>query len=147
VAGFATPDRNEVRSSAAYQLFCHHAGGDGQFLEDDDLECFRELCVTLDGSPLALLLAAQWRSLLSPKEILAKVKAGLDFLGATAPDLPKRHRSLRGVFEATWILLSGDQQRDLARLSIFSGGFTLQAAEAVAQLDLQILYVLKDMGL
>src|SRR5262249_11377526 len=47
VAGFATPNRNEVRTSAAYQLFCHHAGGDRQFLEDDDLECFRELCVTL----------------------------------------------------------------------------------------------------
>ncbi len=147
VAGFATPNRDEVRTSAAYQLFCHQAGGDDTCLEDDDLECFRELCVTLDGSPLALLLAAQWRSLLSPKEILAKVKAGLDFLGAIAPDLPERHRSLRGVFEATWALLSGDEQRDLARLSIFSGGFTLQAAEAVARLDLRVLSALKDMGL
>jgi len=147
VTGFATPDPEDVRTSTAYQFFCHQSGGDAHGIEDDELEAFRELCVTLDGSPLALLLAAQWRGLLSLKEILAKVRAGLDFLGATAPDLPERHRSIRSVFNATWTLLSSDQQRDLAMLSIFSGGFTLHAAEAVTRLDLQILSALKDMGL
>ncbi len=82
-----------------------------------------EICQLLDGLPLAIELAAAWVRLLSCPEILAELRHNLDSLGASAIDLPQRHRSLRAVFDYSWQLLTQSEQQTLAQLAIFQGGF------------------------
>jgi tetratricopeptide (TPR) repeat protein len=66
------------------------------------------------------------------KQIVAETEQNLDVLSTTRRDVPERHRSLRAVFEHSWQLLSDDDQRIFSCLSIFRGGFTLEAAREVA---------------
>ena len=103
-----------------------------------------EVCQLLDGLPLAIELAAAWVRLLSCPEILAELRHNLDSLSASAIDLPQRHRSLRAVFDYSWQLLTPSEQRTLAQLAIFQGGFERQAAAQVTQARLPQLSALLD---
>jgi len=103
-----------------------------------------EICQLLDGSPLAIELAAAWVRLLSCPEILAELRHNLDGLSASAVDLPQRHRSLRAVFDYSWQLLTVTEQQTLAQLAIFQGGFERQAAAQVTQARLPQLSALLD---
>lgn len=105
------------------------------------------LCRMLDGNPLGIELAAAWSRLLSPGEIEAELAASLDLLTATARDLPPRHRSLRAAFDHSWALLCPAEQSALARLTVFRGPFTRQAAAEVAGADLALLAALVDKSL
>ena len=89
------------------------------------------LCCILEGSPLALELAASWVRLLPPRRMWERLKQGQDIPEGRWADLPPRHRSLAAALDWSWRLLSPDHQRLLARLSVFRGGWTLEAAEAV----------------
>jgi predicted ATPase/DNA-binding SARP family transcriptional activator len=91
-----------------------------------------ELCVRLDGLPLALELAAARVALLSPRAILARVGRWLDLLKRATPDIPERHRTLRAAIEWSYELLRPEEQALFARLGVFVGGFTIDGAEAVA---------------
>jgi tetratricopeptide (TPR) repeat protein len=82
--------------------------------------------------PLGIELAAAWVRTLACDEIANEIESGLDFLSVTTRDLPKRHRSMRAVFNQSWRLLSEEEQMILFRLSEFRGGFTREAAEVVA---------------
>lgn len=105
------------------------------------------LCRTLDGNPLGIELAAAWSRLLSPGEIAAELAHSLDLLTATARDLPPRHRSLRAAFDHSWALLSPAEQAALARLTVFRGPLTRQAAAEVAGAGLALLAALVDKSL
>src|SRR5262249_20917666 len=90
-----------------------------------------EVCVRLDGLPLAIELAAARLKLLSPQAILARLGNRLELLAAGWQGRPERHHTLRAAIAWSHDLLSADEQRLLRRLAIFVGGWTLEAAEAV----------------
>ena len=91
-----------------------------------------EICVRLDGLPLAIELAAARVKLLSPEQILARLTQSLSLLSSSATDLPERQRTLNGAIDWSYRLLTAEEQRFFARLSVFNGGISLEAAEAVA---------------
>ncbi|TET97076.1 MAG: tetratricopeptide repeat protein [Anaerolineales bacterium] len=93
----------------------------------------------MDGSPLGIELAAAWVATLPCSEIVREIEKNLDFLATSMRDQPQRHRSLRAVFEHSWQLLSEDQRDGYKRLSVFRGGFSRQAAEQVAGVNLTML--------
>ena len=126
------PDR--LRQLEAVRLFVERARGARPDFElsavnADDVA---ELCVRLDGLPLALELAAARVRLLSPRAIVGRLGRRLDLLKGEAPDLPERHRTLRAAIEWSYDLLGEEEQQLFARLGVFTGGFTLDGAEAVA---------------
>ena len=93
------------------------------------------ICARLDGLPLALELAAPRISVLSPDALLARLDRGLPLLRWDASDLPARQRTLRATIEWSYGLLSPAEQMLFRRLSIFAGGWTLDAADAVVTDD------------
>ena len=88
--------------------------------------------------PLAIELAAAWTEMLSPGEILSELRRSLDLLESDLRDVPERHRSLRAVFESSWVRLEESECGALARLSVFRGGFAREAAEEVAEGDWRV---------
>ncbi len=101
-----------------------------------------KICRLVNGMPLALELAAAWVRVLSCAEIAQEIARGLDFLTTKQRNLPYRHRSMRTVFDQSWKLLSAEEQQVFARCSIFRGGFTREAAEAVTGATLETLAAL-----
>lgn len=90
------------------------------------------ICRLLEGLPLGIELAASWVWAYPCEEILRRLEADPDFLTASAPDMPARHRSLRRVFEYSWDLLTPQEQRAFRALAVFEGSFSLEAASVVA---------------
>ncbi|MPZ97342.1 MAG: AAA family ATPase, partial [Propionibacteriales bacterium] len=90
-----------------------------------------EICVRLDGLPLALELAAARTKLLTPAEICTRLRQRLVLLDAGARDVPARHRTLRAAISWSHDLLDDAERALLRRLSVFVGGWTLAAAEQV----------------
>jgi predicted ATPase len=91
------------------------------------------VCRSLEGMPLALELAAARIQALSPEQMRLQLAARLDFLTSRRRDLPARHRSLRAALEWSVHLLSPEQTRFFAQLSVFRGGWSLEAAAAVCE--------------
>ena len=89
------------------------------------------LCRALEGSPLALELAASWVRLLPPRKMWERLSQGLGAPETRLADLPDRQRSLEASLEWSWRLLTPAQQRLLAGLSVFRGGWDLRAADSV----------------
>ena len=108
----------------------------------EDLPAILRICHLVDGMPLAIELAAAWVRTLTCTEIANEIEGSLDFLRISAKDIPARHRSMRAVFDHSWKLLAEEEKQVLARLSIFRGGFTRQAAEQVAEATLTIIATL-----
>jgi predicted ATPase len=94
-----------------------------------------ELCRRLDGLPLAIELAAARIRLLSPEALLERIEGRLDLLDSGGPDLPARQRTLRATLDWSHQLLAPSEQALFARLSVFTGGATLEAIEAVCRDD------------
>jgi predicted ATPase/class 3 adenylate cyclase len=106
-----------------------------------------EICRRLDELPLALELAAARVKVLSSGQILERLEQRLPLLTGGARDLPERQRTLRAAIEWSYELLSADEQRLFARLAVFRRGWTLEAAEQVAEADLDTLQSLFDKSL
>jgi predicted ATPase/class 3 adenylate cyclase len=106
-----------------------------------------QICARLDNLPLAIELAAARVKLLSPKALLERLEQRLPLLAGGARDLPERQRTLRATIEWSHELLTPDEQRLFARVGVFRGGATLDAAERVADADLDILSSLVDKSL
>ena len=90
------------------------------------------LCQRLEGIPLAIELAAAWARTLSPAQMLTKLDNRLDFLRRDKGSWPARHLSLRAAIDGSYRMLPANVQRFFVRLSAFRGGWTLNAAQAVA---------------
>lgn len=90
-----------------------------------------ELCRKLEGVPLALELAASRLVAMTPREVLRRLDQQFRLLTTTSPDLPPRQRALHGTIEWSFNLLAPVEQALFRQLSVFAGGFTLAAAEAV----------------
>jgi len=94
-----------------------------------------EICVRLDGLPLAIELAAARVKLLPPQALLTRLSQRLQILTSSIRDAPARQQTLRNTLKWSYDLLDAEEQRLFRRLSVFVGGWTLDAVEAVCQAD------------
>jgi predicted ATPase/class 3 adenylate cyclase len=94
-----------------------------------------EICVQLDGLPLAIELAAARVRVLPPQAILSRLSDRLSLLSGGSRDLPERQQTLRGAIEWSHDLLEPVDQTVFARFSVFAGGADLEAAEAIVLAD------------
>jgi DNA-binding SARP family transcriptional activator/predicted ATPase len=97
-----------------------------------DLIAIAQVCRLVEGMPLAIELAASWADVLTAGDIHSEMRQSLDFLQSEWRDIPRRQRSIRSVFEASWDRLAQTEQPVFSQLSVFRGGFTRKAAEQVA---------------
>jgi predicted ATPase/class 3 adenylate cyclase len=139
VPPLALPDRAHpppaacLTRYAAVRLFVERAvAARPDFAVDSDsASAVAELCVRLDGLPLAIELAAARVKLLPPQALLARLGRRLPVLTGGARDLPARQRTLRDAIAWSHDLLAPEQQALFRRLAVFAGGWTIEAAEAV----------------
>ncbi|HST17127.1 MAG TPA: tetratricopeptide repeat protein [Gaiellaceae bacterium] len=134
--GYVVPP---LQHPEAVELFCARSG-----LEPS--EEIAELCARLDDLPLAVELAAARVSVLSPAQILARLAQRLDLLKG-GRDAEARQQTLRATIEWSYELLDERERRLFAKLSVFTGGCTLESAESVAGADLDTLQSLVDKSL
>jgi predicted ATPase/Flp pilus assembly protein TadD len=130
---------------AAVELFVSRAEATGRQIAAD--ETVGEICRRLDDLPLAIELAAARVRLLSPPALLQRLDEPLGLLTGGARDLPERQRTLRATIAWSHDLLTPDEQAAFRRLSIFRGSFTLEAAEAIAGADLDLVATLVEQSL
>lgn len=100
-------------------------------LTDEDAPSVAEICVRLDGLPLAIELAAAQVRLFSPPALLAQLQSRLTALKDGPRGLPDRQRTLRGAIDWSYELLDDAEKTLFSRLSVFQGGRTIEAVEAV----------------
>lgn len=105
------------------------------------------ICSRLDDLPLALELAGARVKALTSAQILERLEHRLPLLTGGARDAPERQRTLRATIDWSYDLLTDDEQRLYARLAVFRGGCTLDAAEQIADADLDTLQSLVDKSL
>src|SRR5215207_9814753 len=134
------PDRegsakgDDIARSGAVQLFTERAQAvkDDFVLTPENGPTIAEICHRLDGLPLAIELAAARIKVLPPSALRARLEQRLPVLTGGGRDLPERQQTMRDAIAWSYDLLSEAEQRLFRRLAVFVGGFTLEAAEAVA---------------
>jgi predicted ATPase/DNA-binding XRE family transcriptional regulator len=133
----ATHSFEDIAAAPAVQLFVQRAQAllpEFELTESNAADVAR-ICSHLDGLPLAIELAAARVGLLPPGTLLRRFERRLTCLTSGAADLPERQRTLRNALAWSFGLLTPDEQAVFARLSVFVGGCTVEAAEAVCALD------------
>ena len=111
------------------------AAGGGFELTPATAEPVAEICARLEGLPLAIELAAARAKLLPPATLLARLSSRLDLLTTGTRDAPERHQTMRGAIDWSYRLLDPPGQELLDELSVFVGGASLDAIEAVCGAD------------
>jgi predicted ATPase/class 3 adenylate cyclase len=129
----------------AAALFVTRATAVRPDFEPDD--AVAEICGRLDNLPLAIELAAARVKAFEPRQILHRLEQRLPLLTGGARDLPERQRTLRATIEWSHDLLSPDERRLFARLGVFRGGCTLEAAEEVVDAEWDMVQSLVDKSL
>ena len=130
----ATGELHEAAQSGAVRLFCdraHRLQKDFR-LSEGNVAHVVDICRLAGGMPLAIELAATWVADVTLPQLAAALGKDLDLLRTSQRDVPIPHRSMRGVFEHSWGLLAEADQALLSRLSVFRGGFDLDAALQVS---------------
>ncbi len=144
----STDTIGDLSNHSAVVLFAERAR---QMCPDFRLEHQQEavirICQLVDGLPLALELAAAWTRTLSCATIADEIARNLTFLQTTRRDVPERHRSIQAIFKQSWTGLHSEVQIVFARLALFQGGFSREAAEQVAGATLPLLALLIDKSL
>src|SRR5215204_262131 len=131
------PPLEELGQTAAVRLFVDRARAvKSDFtLSEANTPAVVEIVHRLDGLPLALELVAARARALSPAALAVRLDRRLPLLTGGAQDLPDRQRTLRNTIAWSYDLLRPNEQTLFRRLGVFAGGCTLEAAEAVADLD------------
>jgi predicted ATPase/DNA-binding SARP family transcriptional activator len=101
-------------------------------VSEANVQTVTRLCERLEGLPLAIELCAAWAQMLTPAQMLERLEHRFDLLVSRRTDIAPRHRTLRAALEYGFVQLSADLQRLFVCLSVFRGGWTLAAAEAVS---------------
>jgi predicted ATPase len=143
VAPLAVPDAQlpmsleRLSQYAAVELFIQRAVDvrPDFTINNDNAPAVAEICHRLDGLPLAIELAAARIKLLTPQAILNRLERRLPLLTGGARDLPVRQQTLRNTIDWSYNLLDDQPRQLLRRLAVFVGGWTLDAAEQICNLD------------
>ncbi len=124
----------QARTYPAVRLFCEQAYRRHKAfrLTEENVGHVVRICRLVDGTPLGIELATTWIHELGPARLADALAADLALLATTERDVPPQHRSMEAAFAYSWRLLSGPEQRVLARLTVFRGGFCRDAAQQVA---------------
>jgi non-specific serine/threonine protein kinase len=146
VPPLSVPDLEQIKRVGALsqyeavQLFCQRAQAvKPEFtLNQNNAAAVAEICVRLDGLPLAIELAAARSRLLSAEMIRSRLGSRLEILASGARDLPSRLQTLRGTIDWSYDLLDDGEKALFACLSVFQGGRTIESAEAVCAPGLAI---------
>ncbi|HEY1565034.1 MAG TPA: BTAD domain-containing putative transcriptional regulator [Gaiellaceae bacterium] len=153
VPPFETPDAGlrfeALVQTDALRLFAARARAvDPDFdLDSATAPDIARVCGRLDGLPLAIELAAARSKLLAPAELLERLEREPHLLPAGPRDAPARQRTLAATIRWSYDLLGQDERVAFARLGVFSGGCTLEAAESVCDVSLETLASLVDNNL
>lgn len=118
---------------AAVALFVERASAAGVDLAEAERAELPALVELLDGLPLAIEMAAARSRLLPPSAMRSRIHDRLLFLARARPAPNDRQASLRAVLDSSWELLTDAEQCTLSQVSVFEGGFTLEAAERVVE--------------
>jgi predicted ATPase/class 3 adenylate cyclase len=126
-------DLSALSAVEAVQLFTERAlAASPRFaLTERNGPVVAEITARLDGLPLAIELAATRTKVLTPEQILSRLKQRLSILTSGSRSLPERQRTLRAAIAWSYDLLDPVERRLFARLSVFTGGWTFESAEAV----------------
>jgi predicted ATPase/class 3 adenylate cyclase/Tfp pilus assembly protein PilF len=129
------PDLVALSQYEAVSLFIQQAQAvqSGFQVTNSTAPAVAEICVRLDGLPLAIELAATRIKLFPPHALLARLKQRLPMLTGGARDAPARQQTLRDTIAWSYQLLDAQDQRLFRGLSVFVGGCTLEAADAVCE--------------
>jgi predicted ATPase len=127
------PKLANIAQSEAVRLFIERTADiqPGYQPSEAESQAIAQICLSLDGIPLAIELAAARMSLLSAREIAARLDSRFQLLTAGYRTMLPRHQTLQAAIEWSYELLSQAEQTLLRRLSVFAGSFTLEAAETV----------------
>jgi predicted ATPase/class 3 adenylate cyclase len=134
-----------LTQDAAVELFLHRAQSIQRRVEPN--HTIRAICRRLDGLPLALELAAARLKLLEPAALLDRLEERLPLLTQGPLDVPERQRTLEATIAWSYDLLDPESQALFARLAVFADTFGIDAAEEVADADLDTLATLADASL
>jgi non-specific serine/threonine protein kinase len=128
------PELPEMASTGAVALFAGRAraADPGFTLTEENARVVAEICLRLDGLPLAIELAAARIGVLSPAALLARLTRRLDVLGGGVRDAPPRQQTMRGAIAWSHDLLTDEERMLFCQLAVFVGGFDVPAAEVVA---------------
>jgi predicted ATPase len=138
----------ELADHDAVALFSERARAiKPDFRLNGDAPIVAQICRRLDGLPLAIELAAARAKVLTPRAVLERLDHRLPLLTGGARDVPHRQRTLRDTITWSYELLDETEQRQIARVAVFVGGFTLEAAEQVCEADLDSLASLVEKSL
>ena len=131
------PTLVDVVKAESVQLFLERARAavPGFDLSEANYVAVAEICRRLDGLPLALELVAPRLRALGPTELLARLEHVLPVLVSGSRDLPQRQQTMQAAINWSYELLDADEQTLFRRLSVFAGGWTLDAAESITAWD------------
>jgi predicted ATPase/DNA-binding CsgD family transcriptional regulator/tetratricopeptide (TPR) repeat protein len=134
---FPPHDVADAQASAAVTLFVRCASQvQPRFaLTEDNVKAVAAICIRLDGWPLALELAAARVKLMAPQMLLERLQGSLRLLFGGPADAPQRQRTLRNTLSWSHELLSDDERTLFAQLSVFTGGATIEAMQAVCSVQ------------
>jgi len=119
-------------ANEAVELFIQRAQAvNPSFRADSALPAIAEICVRLDGLPLAIELAASRMKVFTPAQLLERLGRALPILSTKGLGSPERHRTLRNTIDGSYDLLDDTQRRLFQRLGVFVDGFTIEAAEGL----------------
>jgi len=127
------PESETLAAYAAVTLFLHcaQAASPGFQATPANIRAIAEICVRLDGLPLAIELAAARVKLLPPQALLTRLEHRLQVLTSGARDAPVRQQTLRNMLAWSYHLLDAQEQQLFRRLSVFARGCTLEAVEGL----------------
>jgi predicted ATPase/DNA-binding SARP family transcriptional activator len=148
LAGLATEirDADVPEAVALFQQQAQRVRAGWQ-VEPSEAACVVDICRLVEGFPLAIELAATWLRSLTCAEIAAELEQDIGLLEASRRPGDPHQASLQTVFDRSWCLLTSDEQRLLAWLSVFRGGFDRETATAVAGASLPLLSQLVEKSL
>lgn len=124
-----------VAQYPAVQLFLERASAVRPDFEltSENASAIVEICARLDGLPLAIELAAARVKVLPPRGLLSRLESRLKLLSGGARDLPSRQQTMRGAIAWSYDLLNEEEKKLFRRLSVFVGGWELEAADAICR--------------
>ena len=141
-------DHDRIEAFDAARLFVRSASRVAPaFSAAAEAPAIVDICRQVEGLPLALELAAGWTRALSCEAIAEELRRGTELLKAVDGAQSARHASFEVVFDQSWRLLRPAERDALARLSVFHGGFSPEAARAVCGASLPVLGALVDKSL